>query len=77
MAATPVCHDISALLILKLTLFLWLLPSWPRVLGGILVRMQNEKAFIAAGLVLFGLMGACALTILKPALPALSYICKN
>jgi len=43
--------------------------------------MQNHRAYIAAGLVLFGLMGACAPTSPKPttstntdpALPALSY----
>jgi hypothetical protein len=43
--------------------------------------MQNHKAYIAAGLVLFGPMGACATTSpkpamssnMEPALPALSY----
>jgi len=47
--------------------------------------MQNHRAYIAAGLVLFGLMGACALTSPKPAtstntdpaLPVLSYSWKT
>ena len=47
--------------------------------------MQNHRAYIAAGLVLFGLMGACAPTSPKPAtstntdpaLPVLSYSWKT
>ena len=46
-----------------------------------MVRMQNNKTYIVAGLVLFSLIGACAPTNprpaissnMDPALPALSY----
>jgi hypothetical protein len=52
---------------MKLTLFITAATFCTEDEGETVFCMKNHKIYIAAGLILFGLMGACAPTKSKPA----------